>query len=331
MWTQISRRARAFLSLLKTGWSEYERDYARYYAAAMVYYALVSLVPLILLMLAVMGLALRHSGLAAAAEQQVLAAVQATFGAQLRQTIEHLFAVLEQESVVATFAGIGGLLLTASVLFKQLRLSFRAIWKYEPPIVAGSVRGVVTATFFEQVISFLMVLAGGLLLLLALALIAAVQWFGGFFANLPLLGPASRWLFGLTGPLLVVILTFALLYRFLPPVPPRWREVWPPAAFAGVAWLVASELLALYTRVFGGNPSATGALGTLLAIMLWMFLVSQVLFFGAEMCKVASVGPKAHRPASDARVSSGRTPPARRAGPSPSSGRAAGGLGSSAG
>jgi membrane protein len=105
----------------------------------MVYYALVSLVPLLLLVLAGLGLLLRFSDQAAVVEQQVLRTVEASLRPELRTTIEGLLDRLQRESVVATFVSLSGLLLTGSKLISHLRLSFRAIWKYAPPLVSGSV------------------------------------------------------------------------------------------------------------------------------------------------------------------------------------------------
>ena len=128
----LSARARSIFNLARTVWSEYERDYARYLAAAMVYYALVSMVPLLLLLLSTLGLLLRFSGVAAVVEQDVLRTLEANFGAPLRATLETLLDQLQMESIVASVIALGGLILSAMALFKQLRLSFRAIWKRVP-------------------------------------------------------------------------------------------------------------------------------------------------------------------------------------------------------
>ncbi len=263
----------AWAGLLRTAWSEYERDYARYFAVAIVYYALVSLVPLTLLLLAGLGLLLRLSKAAAAAEQVVLTAVEGSFGAPFRTTIEHLLRGLQDSSLVATSVSLLGLVLAASVLFKHLRMTFRAVWKHAPPLVSGSVRLVLKATFQERVVAFVMVLAGGALLLAAFVSLAAIHWLTG-------------WRLALPGPLLIAPLTFALLFKYLPPVQLRWRHVWLASLLCGAAWLLSAETLALYSRFAGNNLSAYGALGAVLVVMLWMNVVSQMLFFGAELCKV---------------------------------------------
>jgi membrane protein len=284
----VQHRGRALAGTLRAAWNEYERDYARYFASAMVYYALFSLVPLLLLLLAVLGLLLRFSDIAPGVERQVLATIDASFGAELTATIAPLLDELEQQSVVATVVSLVGLLVAASVLFRNLRLSFRAIWKHAPPLVSGSVRAVVRATLLEYVASYLIVLLGGVLLVVALVLIAVTQWLSGVVSTLPRIGDTVGWLLGLPTPLVLVTLTFALLFKSLPPVRLPWRHVWLAAVLSGVAWMIAAELLALYGSFFGSNTSAYGAIGGLLIIMLWLNVVSQVVFFGGELCKVVA-------------------------------------------
>jgi len=285
---RASPRRYAFFRLLRTVWYEYEQDHARYFALAMVYYALFSVVPLLLLLLGTLGLVLRFSVVAAAAEQEVLLLVGTSVGPELRTTIEALIDRLRQESVVATIVSLAGLLLAGSVLFGQLRLGFRAIWRYQPPLVSGSVLVVLRTKFREKVIAFAMMATAGVLLLVGLGLFAAVQWLSGLFGNTPLIRDATAWLLALTTPLVIVTLTFALLFKFLPPVRLPWRHVWLASVLCAAGWLVALEGLTLYGAYFG-RSSAYGAVGGLLAIMLSMNLVSQLLFYGAELCKVVAL------------------------------------------
>ena len=285
---RATHAGRRFVDLLRVAGIAYERDRARYLAVAMIYYAIVSLIPLLLLLLATLGLLLRFSTIAADARQQMLLGVETNFGAELTTTITRLLNTLQRESIIATVLSLAGLVLAGSLLGRHLRLGFRAIWNYEPPLTSGPVRVVVRTAILERVIAFVMVLAGGALLLVALVLIAAAQWLDRVLGGVPLSGQATRWLLTALGSLIVAALTFASMLKFLPPVPIRWREVWLAALLCAVAWVVASELLALYGVFFGHSRSAYGALGGLLAVMLWMNIVSQVLFFGAELCKVVA-------------------------------------------
>jgi membrane protein len=287
-WEPATPRRRSLAALLRAAWVEYERDRAGYLAVAMIYYALLSLVPLLSLLLAALGLLLRFSQVAADTRQQMLVAIDARFGPDLSAAITQLLTTLQQESIVATIISLGGVLFAASLLFKHLRLTFRAIWRYDPPLIAGSLRGVVRETLLERVISFLLMFGGGGLLLAALVLIAASQWVGG---TLPL-GDTTASLVAAATSVLLAAVTFACMFRFLPPVPIRWRDVRLAAVLCALAWVIASELLALFGGALGGALGGTlstySALGGVLAVMLWLNVVSQVLFFGAELCKVVA-------------------------------------------
>lgn len=275
-------------SLLHAAWREYQRDYARYFAVATVYYALVALVPLLLLLLAVLGLALRLSDFAAAAALQVLHAVETGFGASLRVTVEQLFDRLRAGSVIATVVSLVGLLLTASSLFHHLRMMFRAIWKHEAPLASGPMIRAVWATFLEKVLAFAMLLATGALLLLAVVLIGAIHWVAIRAGRIPWLTQPASILLAMVGPLIVAPVTFALIFRYVPPVRVPWRHVWLASVLCAGAWAVGAEVLALYGVSFGRNLGAYGALGGVLVIMLWMKMIAQALFFGAELCKVSA-------------------------------------------
>lgn len=121
---------------------------------------------------------------------------------------------------------------------------------------------------------------------MALALTAAIQWTDrllGMF-NLSVGGPLAA-----LGSFVLYSIAFALLFRFLPPVSVRLREIWPAATLSAFVWVAASELLATYGALFGDVRSAYGAIGGILATLLWMNIGSQALFFGAELCKVSAV------------------------------------------
>ena len=280
------RRGRTILDPLRQAWGEYQRDYAFLLAPAMVYYALLSLVPLLLLSLSVLGLLLRYSEFANATEREVLSAVETRFGAELPAAISGMLDGLRHGSILATVVGFIGLVVAASVLFRNLRLSIHAIWKYEPPLASASFREMIRKKIRQEAISLAMALMTGLLFVVSLAVLAIVQWLGGLFSHLSMVADTAAWVLGLAGPLVVVTVTFAALFKFLPPVRVEWRHVLLPAVLSAVGWYITAELMALYGRFFGNDFSAYGALGGLLVIMLWMNVVSQLLLFGAELCKV---------------------------------------------
>lgn len=281
-------RAQTFLRLLRAAGREYERDYARYFAVAMIYYALVSLVPLLLLLLTGLGWLLRFSPAAASAQEGALDYIETTFGSEVGSTVEGLVLMLEQQSVIPLALSLGGLLVTASVLVGHLQMSFRAIWHY-PTILRGPVHLAVWRLIRQKLLAFSLVGAGGAMLVLAFLVVTSVNWLTKQFAGGWLLIPTS---------LVMVPLSFALLFRFLPPRPVAWRHVWFSALLCGATWLGVTRLLALSGSYFGKNPNTYGAVGTLLAAMVWMNIVSQCLFYGAEFCKVAGEADE-HLPSQD--------------------------------
>ena len=279
---------RRLLELLRTAWTEYERDHARYFAGAMVYYALVSLVPLLLLLLSGLGLLLRYSEHAASLRREVLGQVGVTFGPQLRETLEQLVVDLQQQSITAGVVSLLGLMLTASVLFRHLRLTFRAIWRYPPPLISGPLLVAMRASLLEDVVAYLLILLSGLLVLAAIAMIGLARWVQSLLEALPVIGSASGWLLTALGPFTLVATVFACLFRFVPPVPIPRRVAWSAALLCAVGWTAASAALSLYGDYFSSHLSTYGAAGALLAVMLWMKLVGQIVYFGAEMCKIAT-------------------------------------------
>ncbi len=266
--------------LLQATVKEYQSDYAKYFAVAMVYYALVSLVPLLLLLLAIVGWLLRVSPIAAAIEERLLVAVGTSFGPELRVTVEELLQQLQEQSLLATVVSVGGLLLTVSLLIRHLRMGFRAIWRYTPPWLSGSLLTGAWTAFREKVVAFVIVLSGALILLAVIATLTALHGMSEFIDR------TFAWVFGLPGSLALVFVVFALLFKLLPPVDVRFRYIWLPSALCTLAWVVGVELLVLYGAFFGSNLSAYGAIGGLLVVMLFMNTLSQVLFFGAELSKV---------------------------------------------
>src|SRR5215475_5306308 len=289
---RIRRYGLSFVNLLRNAGFEYENDRAGYFAVAMIYYALVSMIPIFLLLMAALGLLLRFSPIALEAQQHVLMRIEASFGPQLPLTIQQLLNAVKRDSIIATVISVGGTLLAASVLFKHLRLAFRAIWKHKPLLVAGSMSLVVRETILERVIASVMVLGGGGLLLIALALLVAANRVNRLLDSLALHGQTTGWFVTTLSSLIITAITFALLLKFLPPIAIRWRDVWLATLLCSFTCVAAGEVLSLYGLFFEKNPNACGALGALLALLLWMNLVSQVLFFGGELCEVAAGGSR---------------------------------------
>src|SRR5262245_47083389 len=186
----------------------------------MIYYAGVSLIPLLVLLLSGLGLLVRFWPTAVTTERDVLATVGGYIGPEGLAVAQSLLEILRQESYIAMFVGLAGIVFTSANLFKQLRQAFRAVWRYEPVLTSGSVRTVVRMSILEQAIAVVMVLGGGALLLAAVVLVSSTRWLSerlfDVLSDLPLLSQFAAYLVTTTGGLVLAIITFWPLFKFLP-------------------------------------------------------------------------------------------------------------------
>lgn len=293
------------LPLLKETGAEFQKNEAGQLGAALSYYAMFSIFPLLILLVAVLGFVLRFWDSAIRVQDQILTVIEQNFSPNLRETIEAMLGTVEEQAGAATGIGLVTLLLGASGVFQQLDASFNKIWKVpqdsKPQGIVNSIRIAVT----EKLFSFGMVLAVGFLMLVSLVLTGVTQALLGGAKQLPLLGPladspAVSFVAGLIITLILSMLIFALLFKYLPDTKVRWGDVWLGASLTALIWEVAKRLLALY---IGGSSyaSAYGAIGTVLVLMAWIYFSSQVLFLGAVFTEVYSrrYGSRApqHQPA----------------------------------
>ncbi len=266
---------------------EFRNDDGRLLGAAMVYYVLLSFVPILLLLIAISGLFLRFSDTANVLKQQILGTVTLLAGSELRLMLEQALDDLQQNSLIATAISLLILLYGASIVFRHLNFSFRKIWKptAEMTSLNQTVRQTVIETVLDRVTAFVMVILMSLLLMSTFVITAVLQGIKLVLGYIPLFGNIATWLLDPLVTLALATLTFALLFKYLPPVTMHWRDVWFGALLCAVGFSVAGLLLTLYIA-FIGVRSAYGALGTLLILMLWVYVCSMILFFCAEFCKV---------------------------------------------
>ena len=281
----MAASARASAKLLHAAWIEYQRDRARYLAVAIIYYAAICLVPLLLLLLAALGLLLRYSVTAAELERRMLALIETRFGAQLTATITGLLHDLQRDSVAVTIIGVAGMLVGASLLFRQLRLTFRAVWHYEPPSVAGPMRRRVFTMLREWIIAFVITLGGGGFLIVAVIVMSAFRWLARLLTAVSIL-PGVGLLVAVASSYALAAITYGALLKVLPPRAVRWRDILPAVLLCAGVWVVASEVIPLYHRFVGESRNAYNAIGALLPALVLMNIGAQTLFYGAELCKV---------------------------------------------
>lgn len=244
-------------------------------SAALAYYTIFSMAPLFIIAIAIAGFFFGQE----ATENRMVGALQGVVGQESAQAIQAMIRSASQRGsgVLATLLGLGTLLLGATGAFAHLQQSLNTIWGVEPKPNRG-VMGVLK----DRLASFVMVLAIGLLLLVALAASAVVSALGASVGSF-LPGGAFLWRgVDFLVSLGVITLLFAMIYKILPDVNFAWKDVWVGAAITSLLFTIGKVLIGLYLG-YSSAASAYGAAGSLVVILLWVYYSSLILFLGAEV------------------------------------------------
>jgi membrane protein len=263
-------------ALLRRTVQEWQEDNVPTQAAALAYYTVFALAPLLLVVLAVVGLVTP----ADAARARLLSEIAGLIG---REGADWLGEVLERLSsqqgtgILSVILGTGSLLLGATGAFGQLQATLNRIWDAKPPANIG-------ALVRARAVSFGLVLALGFLLLVSLTISAAITALGNQLG----LGEGAGWLWSTlyeVFSVLLIALLFAVIYHFLPDAPVRWKDAFVGGVFTAILFSVGKALIGLY---LGNNATASvyGAAGTLVILLLWVYYAAQIVLFGAEFTQV---------------------------------------------
>ncbi|XZN96696.1 MAG: YihY/virulence factor BrkB family protein [Microcoleus sp.] len=266
------------LSLLKQTFTEWQEDKAPTLAAALAYYTVFSLAPLLIIVIAIAGLVFG----ADAAQGQIVTQLQSLIGKDGAQTVQDLIVKASEpkSGMIATLVGVATLLWGASNVFTNLKEALNTIWNVSPPPGRG-----IWGFFQDRILSFAMILGIGFLLLVSLvisALLAAVSYWLNGLLHLPV----GIWqIVDFAISFGVVTLLFALIYKLLPDVDLAWNDVWIGSAITSVLFTIGKSLIGIY---LGGSGVAStyGAAGSFVIILLWINYSAQILFLGAEFTQV---------------------------------------------
>lgn len=268
------------LSLLGAAGSRWNAHNAPRLGASLAYYALLSLAPLLILLVAIGSLVFTRT----AAESNLLLQLEGIFGHSGAQTLRAVFANTHNHRGSGAVAGILAvvtLFFGASGVFVELRDSLNLIWDVPGGAWHGW-RGMVA----QRLVSFVTVLALGCLLVLSLILSAALGVIGRFFGGLV---PAGAALGGevlnlIVSPIAIAVL-FALIFKFVPDVPIAWRDVVIGAVATSILFSLGRAGLSFYLRT-AAVGSAYGAAGSMVALVVWVYYSAQIFFFGAILTRV---------------------------------------------
>jgi membrane protein len=266
--------------LLKQTFSEWLEDKAPQLGAALAYYTVFSLAPLVLVLLAIVGLIFRNDP--GGAWNKITEQMSYFLDKSAVEVVQNIAqkAAQPNKSLLATIIGILLALFGASGVFGQLQDALNTIWGVRAKPRAG-IWGFLRSRF----LSFAMVGGVCFLLLVSLTLESVLKGFSHYLQGvLPggiVLAMAVYWIFDLA----VVILLFAIIFKFLPDAKIQWRDVWIGAAITAIFFAIGKWALGLYLGS-GSAASAYGAASSLITLLLWVYYSSQILLFGAEFTQV---------------------------------------------
>jgi membrane protein len=274
-----AREPKSFIQLSKESISEWINDQPFQLAAALSYYTLFSLAPLMVIVIAIAGFAFGRE----AAQNQILSTLQGMIGKDGAQAVQEMIRNASNQpktGIISTIIGVVLLLFGAGGVVGQLQTSLNTIWGVTPKPGQG-----VWGFIRQRFISFAMVLGIGFLLLVSLMVSAFAtgftQMMGGWMGGIKVLAHG-------VDLLLSFIFTtglFAMMYKFLPDVRIGWRDVWIGAAITALLFTIGKFLIGLYLGS-SGVTSVYGAAGSLVTILLWVYYSALILFLGAEFTQV---------------------------------------------
>jgi membrane protein len=272
--------SKEFFALFPATWASFSEDKAPRLAAALSYFTLFSIAPMLIIAIGVAGQVFGPE----AAQGQIKAQLEGNLGETAATAVQELLQNAYQNDsskpILATIIGGVLALFAASGLFGALQDSLNTIWGIAPRPDLG-----IMGTLRARVVSFAMVLVIGFLLLVSLALTAAVSLMtdqlSGIIGNSVWIAQIANLLLGF----LVTMLLFAAIYKVLPDVRIKWRDVWVGAAATSFLFLIGRYALVWYLGR-PGTESAYGSAGALVVLLIWVNYASQILFFGAEFTKV---------------------------------------------
>lgn len=244
-------------------------------SAALAYYTVLSLAPLLILAVAIGGLLFGEQ----AARGQIVWEIRDLVGRQGAEAVQSMLQQAREPAsgVFATIVGLITLVIGASGVFAQLRDSLNLIWE-APAQANGGIWAAIKYRFF----SFAMVFGIGFLLLVSLIISAALSAIEKYWAHLLPTSPALLQGFNFLLALTVETSLFALIYKVVPDVRVAWRSVWLGAAATGVLFTAGKLLIGLYLGK-ASVGSAYGAAGSLVILLVWVYYSSQIFFTGAVL------------------------------------------------
>jgi membrane protein len=261
-------------------------------AASLAYYTALSLAPLVLLLVGVVGMVLGREQVA----RQLAAQLESLMGPSGRELVNSILTTTSpQGGTWATVVGLVTLVIGATAVFGELQTTMNLIWQVRPAPTHGVWAGI-WVWFKARVFSLAIVFALAFLLLVSLVISAALAG-----AAALLWGPEPALLSRLVEivvSLLVLTLVFALFFTYVPDAEIRWRDVWLGGIMTAVLFTIGKTAIGYYLG-YASVGSAYGAAGSMVVLLVWVYYSALIVFFGAEFThawatRQGAVAPQPH-------------------------------------
>jgi membrane protein len=271
-------KPKAFVRLLVQAVKSWSNDYAPSMGAAISYYTVFSLAPLLVIVIAIAGAAFGREAVQGLISEQLSGLV----GPQSAQMVEGLVAAASDtdRGLVAGLISVGVLLVGATTVFAELQSALDRIWKVPEASKPSGLSGLLRA----RLLSFGLILAVAFLLMVSLAVSALLAAFGAWAGGLL---PGWETLLHLLNTLVsLTILTvlFAMIFKLMPSTAVRWRDVWTGALVTAALFEVGKLLIGLYIGKSGMTETFQAA-GSLVVLLAWVYYAAQIFLLGAEFTK----------------------------------------------
>jgi len=269
------RVRQSWIHVLKQTFAEWNAHNAPRLGAALAFYSILSVGPLLLIAVSIAGLAFGRDRTVTYLIDE-MRTLLGPDGAKVIADILHN-SHDKAKSTIAAIIGIVTLLVSATGFFGQLQDALNLIWE------AAAIKATPARLVKRRVLSFGMVLCVCLMLLFSLVISTGLSAITGMFSDaLPAIGLTTvSWLVSL----LVTTVLFALTFKVLPDVDIKWNEVWLGGFVTAVLFTIGKSLIGLYLGR-SALSSTYGAAGSMIILLVWIYYSAQIFFLGAEFTHV---------------------------------------------
>ena len=274
----MSGKAKTAFDVLKQTFRDWSDDHAPRLGAALAYYTVFSIAPLIVIVVAIAGLWFGKQQ----AQDQIFNEISGLVGQKGATAIAGMLQAANKphQGIIASALAIVTLVFGATGVFVQLQDALNTIWEVKPKPGRG-----VMGFIRQRLLSLAAVFGIGFLLLVSLIVSAGLSAAGKWIAG-AMPGGEELWhAINFVVSFVIVAALFTFMFKYLPDVKIGWRDVWLGGAITALLFTLGKFALGMYLGR-SSVSSAYGAAGSLVIVLLWVYYSAQILFFGAEFTQV---------------------------------------------